>query len=125
MNSASSGGKHSGVKNLQEKLNLEPLNKKPPNMDTYFLTIPVWELEAMKTMTDALKDNYRNEGSQGNEIVSFFSHFSIFTEILSLDNGKSGFETQPLVHMCSFFSFAHSQGFHRQKFSFFPKSCAD
>lgn len=83
MNSANSGRKHSGVKNLQEKLNLEPLNKKPPNTDTHFLTIPVWELEAMKTMTDALKDNYRNEGSQGNEIVSFFSHFSIFTEILS------------------------------------------
>lgn len=37
----------------------------------------------MQALTDALMDYYRNEGSQSNEIILFFSHLSIFTEILS------------------------------------------
>lgn len=42
---------------LQEKLNLEPLNKKPACTS---LNIAVYELEVMQITTDVLTDNYRN-----------------------------------------------------------------
>ena len=37
----------------------------------------------MQIMTNVLMDNYRNWNGQVSEIVSFFSHLSIFTEIIS------------------------------------------